>query len=940
MKKILYSLLLFFGFTLSFFSQHKDVANTISPSNFNEDETITITFPNVNSAEWGTGDLYLWAWSIDAAGVEKDSPGNGSGWNNVQEANKLTKNGSSYSITFVPKDFFARTGIKSFGYLLRTKSGTPQTINYYANVGKFQLSLTNPIENSIKYYPSNSIVTINATSTSAGNYVLKENGTIIDTKNNITNYTFPYTVSGDKDFELIGTDIASNSNSVSKKFTIRETPAITSEAMPTWMRQGITYHPTDATKVGLALYAPQKDFAYVTGSFNNWTSNTSSLMKKDTNNPNLFWLEISNLTPQQIYTFQYVTSDNIKIADPYSPLILDPDNDKWINNTSTIYPNLPDYPAGQQYDVSVIQTGMPAYDWKVKNFTKPAKENLIVYELLVRDFTTEKTWQSVIDKISYIKGLGVNAIELMPIMEFEGNNSWGYNPSFHYAFDKAYGTQDKFKEFVDTCHENGIAVILDIALNHATQRNSLVRMWSTDTSGGYGSPSTNNPYFNTSAKHAYSVFEDFNHSKPETRYYVQRVVEHWIQEYNIDGFRWDLTKGFTQNCTSSDEGCTGNYQADRVEVLKKYADYQWNIDPSSYVIFEHLGGDNEEKEWANYRIDEGKGVMMWNILTNAYNQNTMGYSSDSNFDRVSYKNHTGFTERRNLAYAESHDEERLMYKNLQYGNGSIKTLNTALHRMKAQGAVLLTVPGPKMIWQFGELGYDKSINMCENGTIGDCRTSPKPSAFNLGYDNITERKAIYDVWAKLLKLRAGNDVFKSKDFTVSSGNLTPIIKISDNSLPTEKIRNIVIVANFDIEFKNISVDFGKTGTWYNVMQNNSPYSVTNSTMSINLPPGEFRIYADAADTTLSTEDVTKFDNNIEFKVMENPASHGEIKVQYDNATNGVVYLYDFSGKFIQSFKLKGSKGQETLKVNGLKMGAYLMQLKAENGATVTKVMVK
>ncbi len=124
------------------------------------------------------------------------------------------------------------------------------------------------------------------------------------------------------------------------------------------------------------------------------------------------------------------------------------------------------------------------------------------------------------------------------------------------------------------------------------------------------------------------------------------------------------------------------------------------------------------------------------------------------------------------------------------------------------------------------------------------------------------------------------------------------------------------------------------------MQNNSPYSVTNSTMSINLPPGEFRIYADAADTTLSTEDVTKFDNNIEFKVMENPASHGEIKVQYDNATNGVVYLYDFSGKFIQSFKLKGSKGQETLKVNGLKMGAYLMQLKAENGATVTKVMVK
>jgi 1,4-alpha-glucan branching enzyme len=386
-----------------------------------------------------------------------------------------------------------------------------------------------------------------------------------------------------------------------------------------------------------------------------------------------------------------------------------------------------------------VQTGMSTYNWQATNFTKPAKENLVVYEALVRDFTSEQNWQSMIDKISYFKNLKINAIELMPVMEFDGNNSWGYNPSFHFALDKAYGTSDKFKEFIDTCHQNGIAVILDIALNHATQRNPLVRLWNTDPDGdGYGSANSSNPYFNTVAKHYYNVNEDMNHSTDATRYYVGRVLEQWISEYKIDGFRWDLTKGFTQNCTASDEFCTGSYQQDRVDVLKLYADKQWSLDPSSYVIFEHLGTDNEEKEWANYRVGEGKGVILWDNLNRPYYQNTMGFTTESTINRADFENHVGFTERRNITYGESHDEERLMYKNLNYGNtGSgydVKILSTALDRQKAYAAILFPIPGPKMLWQFGELGYEYGINRCENGTYSnDCRTSPKPNAFTLNY---------------------------------------------------------------------------------------------------------------------------------------------------------------------------------------------------------------
>ncbi|HRN45322.1 MAG TPA: alpha-amylase family glycosyl hydrolase, partial [Flavobacterium sp.] len=155
-----------------------------------------------------------------------------------------------------------------------------------------------------------------------------------------------------------------------------------------------------------------------------------------------------------------------------------------------------------------------------------------------RDFDANRSYQDLINKIDYFKNLKINAIELMPVMEFEGNESWGYNTSFHMALDKFYGTSEKLKEFVDLCHQNGIAVILDVALNHAFGRNPMVRMWMNDSDGdGWGSPSTENPYFNTVAMHSYSVGEDFNHQQPRTQNYVQRVIKQWVEEYKIDGLR-------------------------------------------------------------------------------------------------------------------------------------------------------------------------------------------------------------------------------------------------------------------------------------------------------------------------------------------------------------------------------------------------------------------
>jgi 1,4-alpha-glucan branching enzyme len=415
------------------------------------------------------------------------------------------------------------------------------------------------------------------------------------------------------------------------------------------------------------------------------------------------------------------------------------------------------------------------------------------------------------------------------------------------ALDKFYGTPEKFKELVDTFHQNGIAVILDLAINHAFGRAPGIRLWMDDADGnGWGDPSSENPYFNTEAKHSYNVGSDFNHQSTMTKNFTKRVIKHWIEEYKIDGFRWDLTKGFTQNCTANDEGCTGNYQADRVAVLKEYADYSWSLDANHYVIFEHLGGDTEEKEWADYKLSEGKGIMLWGKMTEPYNQLSMGHNSNNSIARMRAESR-GFSGKRLVGYPESHDEERLMYKNMLYGNSTqsghnVKNLNVALSRMSAIGAVSLLVPGPKMIWHFGELGMEQSLNTCSDGNVNNCRldTKPQPQWANNWLAD-TQRKKIYDDWSRMNDLKQNNPVFKgdSSISPLSSNNLVQRVYVFDNSL--SGLKNVVILANFDVTTQNVTADFPYTGTWHDLMDE-STVNVSSTSQTISLAPGEFKIY--------------------------------------------------------------------------------------------------
>ncbi len=958
MKKLL--LFLFISSTFIVSSQV-----TITPNPFEVNESITITV-DVNSTATDTNTMSNPNKVYIHSGVGPESDpwtyvvGN---WGQDDGVGEMTDNGGGlWSITLTPETYYSLTTgqastITKMGMVFRNEDGSQElkdngNIDFFFDVGAFQVTLITPEVNSTTILSSGNNLSINATNI-GGNatYVLKENETTINTQTNINSYSYTHTsITSNQNYKL---EITLNSTTITKGFNVLIDPGTVYDVMSIDYLNGINYYAGDNTKVTLVLDANGKDFVYVAGSFNNWQPDGSSFMKTDPTRNNKYWITLEGLTDGQIETYQYWVVDKtpvtnspalVKTADPYSTLVLSPFDDPYI--PAATYPNLPTYPAGQEREVTVLQTGQTAYNWQVVNFTKPKKEDLIIYEVLIRDFDADRNFQDLIDKIDYFKNLNINAIELMPIMEFEGNESWGYNTSFHLALDKFYGTQDKFKEFVDVCHQNGIAIILDVALNHAFGRNPMNRMWMNDPDGdGWGDPSSENPYFNQTATHSYSVGSDFNHQSSRTQQYTERVIKHWIEEFKIDGFRWDLTKGFTQNCASG-AACTEQYQADRVAILKQYADYSWSLDEDHYVIFEHLGSaagsENEEIEWSNYRLGEGKGIMLWGKMTNEYNQLTMGFNSSNDISGMGHTSR-GFTGKRLVGYAESHDEERLMYKNIQFGNSSggydVTNLNTALQRMSTLGAVSLTIPGPKMIWHFAELGMENSIYTCNNGTVndesgtdGDCKldTKPQPQWAN-NWLTDPNRSQVYNDWARLNSLKINEDVFEG-DYSITSGNLTPKIYIWDDALPTTELKNVVILANFDVNSQNITPDFPYTGIWFDLMDDSgsSSINVTSTTDPINIAAGQFKIYGNKGYTTLNVGEQTV---DADLALFPNPAKNS-FSI---NKNVKKVEIFDMAGRNVKSYTGTFTKGNP-FDISFLSNGLYFARITTSKGINTRQLL--
>ncbi len=734
-------------------------------------------------------------------------------------------------------------------------------------------------------------------------------------------------------FEIIVSDTAGLSDTLLYGAMVNE--EVTEEPLPIGVEPGINL--MDDGSAVMALFAPYKEFVYLVGDFNDWKVDEDFLMKKYSPSVDsvIYWCKVNNITADQYYKFQYFIDGELRIADPYTQLVLDPWNDEYIDDVT--FPNRPLYPTGKTDQiVSTFRKKSNDFQWSDEDYVKPDKAKLVIYELLIRDFTDEHTFASTLEKLDYLDSLGINAVELMPVNEFEGNLSWGYNPSFYFAVDKYYGTPDNLKRFVNECHKRGIAVIGDLVLNHSYDQSPLARMyWNSEDY----KPAANNPWYNADHNFANPDAQwgnDFNHESPHTQYFVDRVNRYWIEEFHFDGYRFDFTKGFS-NTSYGPDSWGSDYDISRINNLKRMTNVMESVDSNAYAIFEHLAVNDEEKALADH------GILLWGNMNSEYNQASMGHPSGphGNWDfSWGYYRERDWNEPHLVTYMESHDEERLMVKNLKWGNSSdsydIKHLYTALQRQKLVNAFFLTLPGPKMIWQFGELGYDYSIN--HNGRLGE-----KPIRWDYYSDD--NRRNLYKTIQALLRLRDTYDIFTSSETSVTLDTDDEI-----KELHFSGSMNVEIVGNFDVVEQEVTVNFPYRGMWYDFFGSDTLKNV--NTITKTFAPGEFHIYSDQKlftpeqELLVDTEEREKIPEKFDlFPAYPNPFNPST-KIGFTLPEPGDVWMtvYNVQGKKVYSKKYSSMNvGYNNILWNAegghnISTGIYFIQIRYKNYKKINKVL--
>ena len=884
---------------------------------------VTITFNSADDSRLGyfTGDLYA-----HTGVLLKDSVG----WHNVIESwgnnetqPKLTNKGNGiYELEIAPdiNTFYgvaAGEKVTDLCFVFRSADAQQQSQDLFVKVYDegLAINITQPAGSPILKINESS--EISASSSVEANLKLYLGETLLSETTGTqisTNYTFTET-----GYQWLIAEALSNGETAFDSMRIFVRNEVLAEPKPAAYKKGINY--LGDTSAALVLWAPYKQFVFVIGAFNNWEIDAAYQMKKD---GDYFWLEIPNLEKGKEYAFQYYIDGEIKIADPYTEKILDPWNDPYIS--STIYPGLLSYPSGKTEGITaVLQTGQEGYQWQVNDFQVPDKNELAIYELLVRDFTTEQSFQGVIDKLDYLQDLRINVLELMPVNEFEGNNSWGYNPSFYFAPDKAYGPKNKLKELIDECHQRGIAVVIDMVLNHSYGQSPFVQMYMDNWT-----ITPDNPWYNVHSNFQNPSLQwgyDFNHESAATRELVDSVSSFWMSEYKVDGYRFDFTKGFS-NTPYGASSWGSEYDAARIANLERMSSEIWKRNADALVIFEHLADNSEETELANY------GIMLWGIMHDNFLQAARGNVSGSDLTWSIYKAR-GWNSPNLVTYPESHDEERIMYEIKKTGLATdvynIKNQTTALKRIELNSLFHLPLPGPKMIWEFGERGYDQSINRCTDGTINnDCRLEPKPPYWQ--YLDNPDRTALFQVMAKLNELKQTYEEFSPETFSYQlSGALKSYTLVNGNNA-------VLAVGNFDIYAQNAAVEFTKTGKWYEFFSGDS-IEINSTTQNFDLQPGEYRLYStrkfEDPHVITDLQEVAIQPN--EFRVYPNPVSK-QLTFQCDQPIREIE-LYSLEGKLIlKNPEINAS--ETTMNVENLNPGIYILRTILDSEIITRKIIKK
>ncbi|MBI2427920.1 MAG: hypothetical protein HYV29_03845, partial [Ignavibacteriales bacterium] len=286
------------------------------------------------------------------------------------------------------------------------------------------------------------------------------------------------------------------------------------------------------------------------------------VMKKDPASDN-WWLNVK-LDPDTSYEYLYEIENGKKISDPWGRVI------------GTF---------GTRFSTGSSGLTADDYVWQATEYQRPPLNKLVIYELNIGEFAGgyygkgagQSGFTDLKSILTHFKDLGVNAIELMPVNDYgsvgKSGHSWGYDLNHYFALEPGYGTPLELKQLVDEAHTLGIAVILDVVYNHQNETGPLWQMLQDDAA---------NPYFKANNDSRYNedalfFFKDMDHWTTETQEMVLENLKMWIDDYKIDGFRYDFTQGIGWNVSEPTKGILGWTNA--IDTL---------YDGTIYQIVEHL----------------------------------------------------------------------------------------------------------------------------------------------------------------------------------------------------------------------------------------------------------------------------------------------------------------------------------------------------------------
>jgi hypothetical protein len=839
------------------------------------------------------------------------------GWRGSSTKGQLTKDGDKWKLV-IPNmyEFYGvnkSTEIKKLAFVFHDGPGgskegkTAENTDIFVELAEAGLAVS--ISTAMpEISKKGDEVTLQCFATEAASLSLMLNGkeVLVQEGTELT-YTHTFDAEGDYIFSFTATKGDEVKNITAQTCVVSDP---VKAARPVGIDMGIYYDDADPTKVTLATYAASKtapaQHVFVVGDFNDWAISNKYQMKQD---GNYFWLEIGGLTPQQEYAMQYVVvrEDGVikKISDLYSEKVLHKD-DQW--EPSKVNPDLMPYPAKGDGYVTVIQTAKPKFQWSeaTLNFKRPDKNNLVIYEAWIYDHTVERTIEGMTNRMYYYEDMGINAIELMPVQEFDGNLNWGYSPNHYFAFDKAYGTPEQLKIFIDECHKRGIAVILDMVFNHATGLNPMNKLYP------YGDELKHNPWFNVNAPHGDNVYEDWNHEFEPAHNMFIRVLQYWLTEYKVDGFRLDLSHGLC-----------GTQAGTSVRNIKDYYEKGVKaIAPDAYMILEHWGNncDNDRKELIK------EGMLCWDNTTQAYYQTAMGWLKDG--DSFSNANRDGY-----VSYCESHDEERAFFKAKEWGDGDLKTDDQErIGRVPVNMAFLTLLNGPQMFYHFAEFGFDYSKWQNANGQWGKDDSGAAPyGKTGVSNDNYKmQAKARIETWlgegawrtaafhkvgqAIQLRTRLMPQVFEGNPTKVDIGSGKAVRTIQWGS-------DVFVAGNFSATTeKTVTIPEGK---WYNYYEQKEQTETT-----VTLAPGALMILTGTPQTLPEMQPFYAFSRNTDVENVYIPELPNQILPPYN------VTIYTISGQAVSV-----QRNVEQVNLNGLNHGLYLIQLE-KNGQRVTKKVIR